>query len=319
MSRGDHGDIADDSTTTPWITVVERVAPAARAVAVLGDGGEGRRRAVRSYAEGDRIDGPELVPIMLGLQREAASDALRPALAALAERDAEARRGANRRADDAFLGGVSAAGSGSARSASLWPLALAVLAAIVGPVLAFPAKNGGYLLESEPAALWGGALSLAAALWMAFAEPRRRNVLAMHYPPKLLILLAVLAAIGLALLWWQVSRDGWWVTWPIVVGTLMFAGAIVLELRAFVEFRAWQREHVPAAIAEAERAVAAAHDEVERIDADSLRELERLLAEEPEAEGLMRRAAVVDGLGVLYLRRLLDSATAEECLVRGLA
>lgn len=308
----------DAATSVPWADVVARVEPAASAIATIGEGGEARRRAVRAYAESETVDGPGLVTIMLGLQREAAGEALRPAVSALAERDAEARAEANRRADESFVGGLERAGSGSAKRTSMGPLVVAILAAVVGPVLAFPDRDGGFLLEAEPAALWGGALALAAAAWMAFAEPKRRNLLAQHYPPGLLAGFAVLDVLGLASLWWNVARDGWWVTAPIVIGSTMFVVAIVLMLRAFFQFRAWRRAHLPDAIAGAERALAAASDVGERVDRESLASLRSILAEESEAAALVRRAAVVDGLGVLYLRRLLDGETAEECLREGL-
>ncbi|MFF2494374.1 hypothetical protein [Agromyces sp. NPDC058064] len=320
MSRGsgEAGDVGA-ATTVPWISVVERVPAAARAVEELGDRGDARRRAVRGYAEGDGVDdGLGIVPIVLALQREAAAPALRPALEALAERDAEARIEAIRRSDEQFVAGVAASGSGGTAARSMWPIALATIAAIAGPVLAFPAKNGGFLLDAESAAMWGGAVSLAAAAWMAFAEPRRRDVLALHYPPKFLVFLAVIAGLGLGMLWWQVARDGWWVTWPVVVGSLMFLGAIVLELRAFAEFRAWHRRHAPEATAFAEQALADADAEFARLDAESLAALGAVLAAERADDALLRRGAVVDGLGVLYLRGLIDAELAEECLARGL-
>lgn len=325
MSSGgsaDPGDVREadpGARAAPWISVVERVEPAARAVAELGDRGDARRRAVREYAEGDHVDdGLGIVPIVLALQREAAAPALRPRLAELADRDVEARLESIRRADAAFVAGVSASGSGGRPARSMWPVALATIAAIAGPVLAFPAKDGGFLLDTESAAIWGGAVSLAAALWMAFAEPRRRDVLALHSPPKLLVFLAVIAGVGLGMLWWQVAREGWWVTWPVVVGSLMFLGAIVLELRAYAEFRAWLGRHAPEATAAAERALADAVAESARLDDASLAELGAALAVEGTEEALLRRGAVVDGLGVLYLRGRIDAELAEECLARGL-
>ncbi|MFF2275497.1 hypothetical protein [Agromyces sp. NPDC058126] len=318
MTRDDLDRVDAEAPAAAWLGVVERVEPAARAVAELGEGGDGRRRAVRACAEREDLDdGFGAVPIVLALQREAAGVALRPALAALVDRDATARIEAIRRSDERFVAGA-ATGPGGAGGRPIWPLVLATLAAFTGPVLAFPGKGGGFLLDADAAAIWGGALTAAAALWMAFAEPRRRDVLALQYPPKFLVFLAVLGGVGLAMLWWQVSRDGWWVTWLVVVGSLMFVGAIVLELRAYAEYRAWHREHAPEAMAVAERAVADADAELARIDDESLVALGAILAAEPEGDALVRRVAVVDGLGVLCLRRRIDAEFAEACLARGL-
>ncbi|KRC60827.1 hypothetical protein ASE14_07600 [Agromyces sp. Root81] len=309
----------EDPVVAPWIDVVGRVPASAAVIAEIGDGGATTRRAVRTYAQGDEVDGPGLVPIMLGLQREATAERSDDRIAELARRDAEARLEIVRRADSEFLAGIGNGGAGGAeRSRSMWPIALVILVAVVGAVLAFPDPDGGFLLDPEAAALWGGALSLLAALWMTFVEPKRRSVLAMHYPPRLLIVVVVLTALGLASLWWNVARDGWWVTAPIVIGTAMFVGAIVLHLRAYFEFRAWHTSNVAAAVGEAERALAAASQASDQLDEATLAELGSILSDETAPEALVRRSAVIDGLGVLYLRHLLDEAAAEECLARGL-
>ncbi|GAA1844311.1 hypothetical protein GCM10009750_33250 [Agromyces salentinus] len=328
-----------DGRAAPWRTVLANV-PEADEVAGSPDPSDepARERARRAVLDG-LDDGDGVARFMLGLQRAVATDSTAERLDELLEedalrRDAVAGHGsASREAPDRVGGHDAAPDRRSptdrwprARKAPTWTFVVGFLASAGGTALVFRVRRGrGWIIDDlELAAMLGGMLSLAAALWFVLAEPRMFRPAALRANRGLSIALAVVSLIGLVVLVPRWIDEAFFPAVPVVLGVLMFAAAAVLFTVDAVVHRRSGDAASDESMARRHRASDdAMFETLDRLDDELCAAAGRVIGENEAGAGgellaRRRRAGVVEGVRLACRRGILDEEAAIDGLRRGL-
>lgn len=185
------------------------------------------------------------------------------------------------------------------------PTVVAILVAVCGPVLLYPRRRGpGFIAPLEDVSVWAGVLSVIAALWFVFVEPRRPG--SRLFSAGLLMVMAVITTIGLVIFSARTiqGEDVDAVTRGIVFTTLI--AAVVIYLVGFVRQRRPARAEARDADGESAARLAGVDD---RLQHELRTRRDRIPADQwPDP------AALLPAVRILFERGLVDEDGARRIL-----
>lgn len=306
-----------DPARPAWPDVVATVA-SARDVSAEGDQALAERERVRAFASSLRRDDASPAQLVLRLQREASDGAERDAIDKIVRRDDERRATIDGR-HRATRSAGQARRATPARASTVRtgiPTIIALIVAVAAPVAAFPRfREPGFILELPEAIVIAAAVALLPCLWFVVVEPRR-GLGERIMSNVLLVLLGLWTASAAGFTLWRLLVLGEEASALVVLGCVVVVAEAVAYVWAYVRAR---RGRAPATPRE-ERA-AADDDRWEALadaDTEALEKLEAALRRQPDEAARVRRAAVLDGIGTLYKRGVIDADEAREALRDGL-